>query len=346
MPSLPYPPAAPLCSVSRSGRTESLHRGAVAVFGGGRLLLALGDVDQPVVCRSATKPLQLLPLLLRSIDARLGLSAAEIAVACASHDGTERHVQAVRSLLAKAGLDEAQLGCGPHAPFDPASRRELLQRGQRPLRVHNNCSGKHSAFLCLGQDLGDDLGSYLEPTSRGQTLVAETVAAMAGLEGLPERGVDGCAAPTFVLPLRALARSFAQFSNPDAPGDVVAACRKIQAAVKAEPAMLAGDGRLCTELVRMPQVAFAKKGAEGVYAVGLLPDPARRLCPEAIGIAIKVEDGAERGYQPVVVDLLRWLGALPAGLPLALAAYEVLPVRNTLGDQVGEVRSIASWEGP
>lgn len=352
----------PILSVAtRSGRVESWHRGAVAVCHGGELALRLGDIDEATFARSAVKPLQALPLLESGALAvggagRAGaqaLPAEELAVLCASHDGTERHVAAVRSFLRRGGFDEEQLGCGPHAPFAKASRLDMLRRGERPLKVHNNCSGKHTGFLHLARHCGDDLAAYLEPSSKAQRAVSEAVAEMAGLPGPLETGLDGCGAPTFVLSLAALARAFCQLANPDGLSSVrAAACRSILEAVGQAPLLLAGEDRLCTALVRSwPGRSFAKNGAEGVYVVALAADPQRLRWPKALSVAIKVDDGAERGYQPVVVDLLRWLGAFePLGgtstvpVPESLQRFERMPIHNTQKKQVGEVYSVVDWQ--
>ncbi|MBL8723907.1 MAG: asparaginase [Planctomycetes bacterium] len=343
----PSPAANPvLAETTRSGRVESWHRGALAVWHGGELAIAVGDVARPVFARSATKPFQALPLLERGLHQQLGLSAGEIAVLCASHDGAPVHTAAVASLLRRGGLTEDQLGCGPHAPFDTATRRELAQRGERPGRRHNNCSGKHAGFLLLAQACGDDLLHYLDPGCRSQREVAAAVAAMAGLaEPLPV-GVDGCGAPTFVLPLAALARAFANLANPVGLADVRAnACRTILAASAAEPVLVAGAERFCTALLRCwPGAAFAKNGAEGVYALGLAPDPARREFPQGLGLAVKIDDGAERAYWPVVVDALQRLLAFgSAGVPAALQPFASVPLHNTQKLRIGEVRSVLPW---
>lgn len=345
MPSLPLPDGAVLTTVSRSGRVESWHRGSVAVWHGSDLLLAVGAPQEKVICRSATKPLQALPFLERGLDRQIGATDAEVAVMCASHDGTDAHTACVRGFLKKAGLHEGQLGCGPHAPFDAPTRQAMLVAGQKPMRVHNNCSGKHTGFLCLAKACGDPLGDYLDPMSKSQKEVAAAVAAMAGENGLPERGVDGCGAPTFVLPLQSLARSFARLANPvGLPAVRAAACERILEAVRNEPQMLAGQKRLCTALLRAsPKVRFAKNGAEGVYAVALAPDPARARCPEAVGIAVKVDDGSDRGYESTVVDLLSWLGAFAGPVPAALQGFWQPKVMNTREQQVGEVRCVVGW---
>ena len=121
MPSFPFAEGALLTTVSRSGRVESWHRGSVAVWHGSDLLLSLGAPKAAVICRSATKPFQALPFLERGLDQKFGLTAAEIAVMCASHDGADAPTACVRGFLKKAGLHEGQLGCGPHAPFDTAT---------------------------------------------------------------------------------------------------------------------------------------------------------------------------------------------------------------------------------
>ena len=341
------PPANPiLAEATRSGRVESWHRGALVVVHDGDVLLARGDVERPVFARSATKPLQALPFLERGLHQRLQLPAAEIAVMCASHVGAPVHLAAVRSLLQRAGLDEDRLGCGPHAPFDKTSRQALIAAGARPGRVHNNCSGKHAGFLCLAQACGDDLGRYLDPECEAQRQVRAAVAAMAGMTAPPEVGLDGCGAPTFWLPLAALARAFAQLANPVGVAPVrAAACRTILDAVAEQPVLLQGEGQLCTEIVRaMSGRCFPKNGAEGVFAVALAPDPARRRCPGAVGVAIKIDDGSQRAYEPVIVETLRWLGAFGDGpVPASLAAFHRPPIANTQQRLVGEVRCAVEW---
>ena len=157
LPTEPPPSVDPILAVvTRSGGVESWHRGAVAVWHDGAPLLQVGATGHPVFARSAVKPLQALPFLERGLHERFGMPDEEVAVMCASHDGTAEHVAAVRSLLGRAGRDERELQCGPHAPFCRTTRQIMLRDGQKPLRVHNNCSGKHAGFLHLAKDLAPD----------------------------------------------------------------------------------------------------------------------------------------------------------------------------------------------
>jgi L-asparaginase II len=326
-----------LCTATRSGSVESWHRGSVVVVEDGRVVRAFGDPEQRVWCRSATKPFQALPLLERGVARRLGLDAAEVALLTASHNGAAMHVEGVQGILKKGGFVEDDLQCGPHAPFDVEAARALARSGGRPGRVHNNCSGKHAGFLCLAADMGVGKERYLEPEAASQRLVRATVGEVAGVE--PERievGLDGCGAPTFRLPLLALAHAFARLTNPEGLGAVrEAACGELLAAIHRSPELLAGEGRLCTALVRSaPGAIFPKNGAEGVYAVG--------LAGRGIGLAVKVSDGNERGYLPVVVQALQWLG-LWQEVPAALIDFAAVPLRNTQKKVVGHVQSVLRW---
>src|SRR5262245_17125214 len=134
-----------LGEVTRGAIVESRHAGAVAVADAtGKLVLALGDVERRIFPRSAVKALQAILLVESGAADAFGLGDAELAVACASHSGDRMHVEAVRNLLGRAGLDESYLACGAHWPVSEEAFRDLVRRRTRPLPIHNNCSGKHA----------------------------------------------------------------------------------------------------------------------------------------------------------------------------------------------------------
>ncbi|MDE2299622.1 MAG: asparaginase, partial [Burkholderiales bacterium] len=75
-----------LVDVMRGNAIESMHCGALAVLDAdGGVVSALGDIDRPIFPRSAVKVLQALPLVASGAADRLGLTDAELALACASH---------------------------------------------------------------------------------------------------------------------------------------------------------------------------------------------------------------------------------------------------------------------
>lgn len=310
---------------------ESRHLVHVAVSdAAGRLVSSCGDPDLEVFYRSAAKPFQALPLVEEGVADRLRLSRAELAACCASHEGEPPHVEAARSILAKAGMDEGALRCGPDGPFSRAEAQALARRGEAPGRIHNNCSGKHAGMLALAVTMGWDPEGYHLASHPVQRRMLDEIARWSHLpQARIGVAVDGCGVSCFAVPLKEMAASFARFAAAAAAGEAPA--RIVQAMV-GEPFMVGGTGRACTEVMRRtgPR-AFVKLGAEGVYVGGL---PA-----EGLGFAIKVADGGRRAAELALVEVLHALGALAADDVDALARWGRPEVRNTRGEVVGEVRS-------
>lgn len=341
-----------LIEVTRGGLVESRHAGAIAVADAqGRLLAGYGDPRQVTFLRSTAKPLQVLPLIESGAARAYGLTPPEIAVACASHTGSARHLQTVRSLLAKAGLSEADLGCGAHLPDDAESRAQLVRERAEPNPLYNNCSGKHAGMLALAKFNGWPLPDYLDPQHPVQQLILRTVAEMFNLT--PQAivlGVDGCSAPNFAAPLVNAAAAFARLADPGAlPPARAEAVRAAVRAMQAHPKIVQGAGGSDTELMRArPGVIVAKRGADGFQGIGLAPSALGAGSP-AVGIAIKVADGdgAGRAVPAVMVEVLRQLGALNAAQLAWLAERGVCaarPLTNWRGLTVGELRPVFSLE--
>ncbi|MEP6505739.1 MAG: asparaginase, partial [Betaproteobacteria bacterium] len=256
----------------RGDIVESFHRGAWAVVdAAGALVHGGGDIDRPVFARSAVKGLQALPLVASGAADRFGLGDAELALACASHGGEPAHVETATAMLAKAGLDAAVLECGVHWPSHEPAKRALAALHGSPGALHNNCSGKHSGFACLGCLMAGDadaargfLRGYVEPDHPVMREVSAALEAATGtrLANAP-RGTDGCSIPTFAIPLRALALAFARFGTGIglAPDHSRAAAR-LRRAVAAAPFMVAGSERLDTALMQhFGERVFCKVGA-------------------------------------------------------------------------------------
>ena len=300
-----------LVELWRGQIVESFHRGAFAVVdAGGAVLREGGDIDRPVYARSAVKGLQALPLVASGAAERFGLVDAELALACASHGGQPEHVATAASMLAKAGLDAGVLECGTHWPSNELAARALAAAGQAPCPLHNNCSGKHSGFACLGALMAGDadkarglLRGYVEPEHPVMREISASLESATGVR-LAEapRAIDGCSIPTFGIPLRALAHAFARLGTGTglAPDRARAAAR-LREAVAAAPLMVAGAGRLDTRLMaHFGQRLFCKVGAEGVYCAAL---------PElGLGLALKMDDGnTARAAEVAMVALVESL---------------------------------------
>lgn len=325
--------------VWRGERVESRHRVRACVAdASGAVVLALGDLDEPIFPRSAVKPFQVLVLVESGAADRYEVSEAELALACASHGGEPAHVALVEAWLARLGLDEGALACGPHAPTHAPSAAALVRSGTPPRRVHNNCSGKHTGMLAAALTWGVPVAGYERLEHPVQRHVTAALAALAGLDRLPEPGIDGCSLPNHPLPLRSLARVAACLADPSALEPARGrALRRIADAMSAQPFFVAGTGRLCTAVMQAAPSVVAKTGAEGVY-LGALRD-------RGLGVAVKAEDGATRAAEVAFLALLDHLSALDAGARAALADRAQPSLRNHAGLEVGRIRPAPGWPG-
>ncbi len=345
------PQSVPLLVVTRGEGVESVHRGSVAVVhADGRLLAAAGDPLQPVFLRSAAKPFQLTPFLAAGGERRFRLSTEEVAVAAASHGGEPFHTKTVVALLRKGGFSVEDLHCGAHAPMREETARALSIRHEKPVALHNNCSGKHAAMLLACRLFGDDPATYWRPDHPLQRRILDVISRMTGV---PEEriglGVDGCSVPVYQVPLYNLALSYARLVGPRLAGESArefAARRRIVGAMTEVPEMVAGTGRFTTSLMReFGGSLLGKEGAEGVYAVGASSRLAAALpAGGAVGIALKIEDGAERGRDAVTVEVMRQLGLADGSRLGRLRRLARRPVRNVRGEVVGGMKPVFSLD--
>ncbi|HEX6748914.1 MAG TPA: asparaginase [Longimicrobium sp.] len=325
--------------VTRGAVVESRHRiHAAVVDADGRLRAFAGDPDLVTFFRSAAKPLQALPLVEDGAFDRFGLTLEELALCCGSHSGSAEHTRVVAGILEKAAVTSDALACGPHPPFDDEARRALAEAHLEPGRVHNNCSGKHAGMMMLARARGWDPADYHRPEHPVQQRMLTEISRWTRM---PVEAValatDGCGVVCFALPLRQMALSFAGFAAAVRAGERSPAL--VFEAMTAHPVMVAGEGRICTELMRQAAGRlFAKVGAEGVYCVGV---PGAEL-----GIALKVEDGAARAVAPAILGILRELDLISEDDFGALHHHAYPELLNTRGEPVGQIRPSISLQVP
>jgi L-asparaginase II len=296
-------------TVIRSGIEESRHAVHVAVVDAdGRLVARHGDPYRLTTMRSAAKPFQAEPLVASGALDAFAMDDEVLAVCCASHHGLDMHVAAVRRGLAAAGLGPAVLRNATGSPEQ---------------RLRHNCSGNHLAFLAHAAHRGWDIPGYREPGHPAQRAALDVVAAAAGV---PEQGVetctDGCGVVCFVLPLATIAGMYARLA---------ALVPRQHAAMRAHPAMVAAPADLDTELMAAVDGCVAKGGAEGLGCVS--------LSEPALGIAVRIEDGAPRAVDPAVMAVLAQLLGWEQP-PAALVPFAEPELRNSPGDVVGSLRAV------
>lgn len=328
-----------LVEVTRGHIVESRHRGAISVVDGdGSPVLTIGDIARPVFPRSAVKAIQALPLVESGAADALGFGNRELALACASHSGEARHAALSASMLAKAGLDEAALECGWHWPMRQEAAHDMARRGETPNQLHNNCSGKHAGFVCTCRHLGIDHAGYVGAEHASQEMIRDAMQAVTGApHGEHNRAIDGCAIPTYAVPVGNLALGFARMATGTGlERERAAAARRILAANMAEPFHVAGTERLDTLLMQAAGGRImAKTGAEGVYCAAI---PERGL-----GIALKCDDGATRASETMLLGVLAHLFADDDGMTAVLEKLSDRPVKTRKGVAVGEERFVGSF---
>ncbi|TIS59735.1 MAG: asparaginase [Mesorhizobium sp.] len=328
-----------LIEVLRGAVVESAHRGAVAVFDAdGKVLWELGDTARPVFPRSAVKAIQALPLVESGAAEAFGFGDRELALACASHSGELAHVELAQAMLAKAGLDKTALECGAHWPSSHEATIALARAGGAPNALHNNCSGKHSGFLCTCVHAGIAHRGYVKASHALQEMVRDAMQAVTGAAHDVDRcGTDGCSIPTYAVPLRSFALGFARMATGVGFEPVrTKAARRLLAACMAEPFLVAGTGRADVALMQAaPGRIFVKTGAEGVYCAAL---------PElGLGIALKCDDGAGRAAEVMIAAVLAKLLRSDTALAAKLIEQTNPAIESRIGTKVGALRPTAAF---
>ena len=279
-----------LVEVIRGGYLESVHRGRVAITDpDGRLTCSLGAEFAPMYPRSALKPLQAVGMLRAGLD----LDGALLALVCASHSGEPMHLDGVRQILDRGGLDETVLQTPPDWPLDEAAREGAIRAGQPRAAIAMNCSGKHAGMIRTAQLRGDDLASYRDPDHPVQLAVVTTIDDLAS-EQAGNLTVDGCGAPAYAISLYALARAYGRLAQAADGAEAT-----VTQAIRAYPEFVSGSRRDELQLHRAVPGLFAKAGAEATYAVGL---------PDGRGVAIKISDGTPRARAVAMAGVLQRLG--------------------------------------
>jgi L-asparaginase II len=281
-----------LARVTRGDLVESLHLGHLIVLNAdGSTYLSKGSPELPIYPRSAIKSLQAAAML----KAGLKVEADELAIICASHSGSQNHIDLVTKMLTSRDISISQL---KNAVDKPLGEKEKISWGEKvPSQLAQNCSGKHAGMLITCQQNGWDMKSYLDLNHPLQVEIKNEIEDLSG-EKVSAVSVDGCGAPLFAISLIGLARAISKLvkSKDDLYQQIVLACTK-------HPELVAGEGRLTTRMMQAVPGLFMKEGAEGVQACALR---------DGRVIAIKIIDGSWRPVAPIIMEIFkRWGVAMP-----------------------------------
>ncbi|ASY16721.1 asparaginase [Candidatus Planktophila versatilis] len=277
-----------LAQYVRDGVVESEHRGhLLALNADGSVNFSLGDPSHLIFPRSTVKCIQGAAM----VRAGLKLEPRLLALGASSHSGSGAHIAAVREILALAKLDESALQCALDKPLGEAERRAW---GDAPAtRIAMNCSGKHAAMLltCVTNNWPTD--SYLDAAHPLQVAIKSELATLAG-EKITLTSTDGCGAPLFLLSVAGLARAMRAITI-----STVSAHQSVMEASRAFPEMVAGVGRLTTQMISAVPGLYMKDGAEAVEVATMT---------DGRTLVFKVSDGSLRPFRVLVHAGLAKLG--------------------------------------
>ena len=277
-----------LAEYVRDGVVESVHRGyLVALSADGSVNLALGDSEHLIFPRSCVKSIQGAAM----VRAGLKLEPRLLALGCSSHSGSEEHLLAVREILALAKLDESALQCMLDKPLGDQERRAW---GDKPAtRISMNCSGKHAAMLLTCVTNGWPIENYLDPAHPLQVAIKAELEALSG-EKNTLTSTDGCGAPLFLMSVIGLARTIRAITLSTDPVH-----QSVLDASRTFPEMVAGKGRLTTQMIEAVPGLYMKDGAEAVEIASM---------PDGRTLVFKVADGSLRPFRVLVHAGLKRLG--------------------------------------
>lgn len=329
----------PLVEVLRGSLVDERHGGALAVVDAtGSVYASVGDPRATIAYwRSSAKPFQAMPVVSSGAAARWSLTGEDLALISGSHNGEPVHTAGVAALLERVGCAPHDLVCGIHPPLDPAAAGALQHAGAEPGILHNNCAGNHAGMVALSRQLGASPEGYELPGHPAQVEILATVSRFTGLPAPHIAiGIDGCGVPCFGISVYHMALAFARLAAPDDIAEPYAsAARAVRDAMLAHPYLVAGRGRLDTDLMRSGAGALvAKGGAGGVQCVGIAG---------GLGLALKLEDGASgpspaRPGSVATIEALRQLRVLDEAQMAALAEHARPAIRTLLGRAVGTAR--------
>ncbi len=315
--------AVELATYVRGDFIESRHIGSAVVLGPDlEPIVRLGNTTAPVFARSTVKPFQ----AIAAMELQVPLRGPQVALAAASHCGSEEHQDVVRGMLRQAGLTPDDLRCPVDFPEDDAAREAAIRSGEGKSRLAFNCSGKHAAFLWACTENGWDTKTYLDPEHPVQKRVARVVEEYAQ-EKPAVWSVDGCGAPVPALSLRALATAFSTLAQTRHDLSKNARAMTVATAMLDYPWAVHGHG-LANTVVMEDLGVISKLGAEGLLVLA---------AEDGTSVALKMLDGSSRATTLVGLSLLASVGAIT---PEAAGRTLTKVIRPIMGGEkpVGSLR--------
>lgn len=316
----------------RNELKECIHRGRITIVGeNGKVLWHAGDTETATYLRSASKPMQVLPLLIQGLDETYHLNTKEIAVMSGSQGGEPEHIAVLEGLLTKTGFKEEDLIIKPCLPEDIKARNEVIRKDGTLRKIYHLCAGKHLAAMILQKHLTKSTSDYWKIDSEAQQCILKYISRFCGVPAQDIKlGIDGCGVPVFAVPFYTIASAYQKLAAPQAVfekhwSDSII---KIQEAMNENPVLVRRTGHICSVLNEDKNL-IVKDGSQGVLGIGMKK--------EKIGIAIKIEDGSEHTMPAIVKEIFRKIGYNNPDLEKRLDEAFDQKIYNNQGDVIGDI---------
>ena len=239
----------------RDGSLESSHE--VNVYSNNK------QYDDYFFPRSSVKPMQVIPLLLEASNQNIEFTSEEIALFAASHSGQAKHINLLKTTASKYQVNLEEIICGPQRPFHDETADDLLISGEKYLKLHNNCSGKHLSMLIFSKLLSVNSSNYYELIHKTQEITKQYFIEIFETEDIGF-GIDGCGLPAINLKVT----NFLNSINYMQESRSIEFWNKVFDAYRAHPEIIGGKNRTDTNIIiNSKRQLLAKSGAEGVLFV-------------------------------------------------------------------------------
>lgn len=281
--------------VLRKNYLESQHLVSwIAMNFSGEAVGSSGDLQQKIFPRSAIKMIQVLPFLRKKFEVKQNISEKELACACASHAGEPQHIEVVGSWLQRLNLNENSLHCGAQPPFNESALHQMIRENKKPTRLHNNCSGKHTAMLEFSLMLNAPVSSYASIDHPVQKEIQQLISEMSE-EKITEWGIDGCGIPAWRMSLLGFAKMMALFGKRSLVEGSIE--ENVFKAFTKFPELTSGKEEFCAQAMKQfPEKLLIKVGAEGIMTA-IVPE-------KKIAVVLKSSDGSQRAAQAGIAALI------------------------------------------
>ena len=264
----------------RDGLIDEFHEGYFERYSSPQ------NFSQPYYMRSCAKPLQATLL----IDYGIDLTDRELALCSGSHAGEDCHIEVAMELLKKFEIDKSLLKCGIHKPLSRTMQDKMLIQREPANVLHNNCSGKHIAFLIICKHNNWDTSTYDMPEHPLQTAIKEKINSLCNITQQYPVTTDGCGVPILSMPLYNMLIGYKNLLKYD----------KIINAITKYPYIYGGENRLDTEIIEKSDNLIAKVGAGGLCIVFNIK--------ENDGFAVKINDCSMEARRFAVLEIINRLG--------------------------------------